>query len=131
MPHKKDILLILALLFLAGLSLLVRFAVLSAAGKTTAAPASVRITQDGRVIGVYPLDTDAQIPVESGRGYNLVVIEGGTVSMAEADCPDRYCVLHGALLSRSDSIICLPHRLIVEYADAGSAGKEEPDAISR
>mgnify|MGYP002574392278 CR=1 FL=1 len=42
------------------------------------------------------------------------VIENGSVHMEDADCPDQYCVQHAAIRSSHETIICLPHELVVE-----------------
>ena len=33
--------------------------------------------------------------------------------MAEADCPDRLCVRRGPVRYAGETIICLPHKLVV------------------
>ena len=33
--------------------------------------------------------------------------------MERADCPDQVCVRQGAVRYNGESIVCLPHRLIV------------------
>lgn len=49
-----------------------------------------------------------------GTNYNLISVEGGTVVMEDADCADLICVHHKPIFSKGESIICLPHRLVVE-----------------
>lgn len=34
--------------------------------------------------------------------------------MEEADCPDKLCVKKGGVYRVSESIICLPHEVVVE-----------------
>ena len=46
--------------------------------------------------------------------YNLISVADGTVTMEEADCKDQICVHHKPISSAGESIICLPHRLVVE-----------------
>ena len=75
----------------------------------------VQITQNGTVVGTYPLDQDTTLRVDSDNGgYNLVVIENHTVRVAEASCPDQVCVRHGATDQTADPIACLPNGLVVE-----------------
>ena len=70
----------------------------------------VQITQNGTVVGTYPLDQDTTLRVDSDNGgYNLVVIENHTVRVAEASC-----VRHGATDQTADPIACLPNGLVVE-----------------
>ena len=75
----------------------------------------VQITQNGTVVGTYPLDQDTTLRVDSDNGgYNLVVIENHTVRVAEASGPDQVCVRHGATDQTADPIACLPNGLVVE-----------------
>ena len=54
--------------------------------------ASVTITIGGEIYGTYPLDQSRTIEINDAKGYNKVVIENGSVHMADADCPDQYFV---------------------------------------
>lgn len=51
--------------------------------------------------------------------YNLVYISAENVRMEAADCKDQICVHHRPVSSGAESIICLPHRLVVEVAPDG------------
>ncbi len=74
----------------------------------------------------YPLDTDIEIVIETADGHeNLLVIENGFARIEDADCPDRLCVKQGRIGMAGESIICLPHRLVVRIA-----GEEGVDAVS-
>lgn len=104
--RKNDILLIAALLVIAGAALLIV--------RLTRAPGgTVRISVDGKVAAELPLDQDCVRVFESGLGCNTVVIEGGGVSVTAADCPDHVCVKQGAIRYDGESIVCLPHKLVV------------------
>ncbi len=77
--------------------------------------ALVRVTQDGQVVGEYPLDQPRTLRFESkSGGYNVVVIQDGAVKVAEASCPDQICVRKGPTNQTADPIACLPNGLIVE-----------------
>lgn len=84
---------------------------------------TVIINQDGKIYGEYPLYNDAVIPVyyELG-GYNLILVSEGEVSVTDADCPDKLCVKQRAVSKNGESIICLPHKLVVQISS-----KEESD----
>ena len=71
------------------------------------------IEQNGKILGRYPLDQSAEIPIASGDHYNFVVIEGGKVHIADANCPDRLCVGMRAASYRGETLVCLPHGVIV------------------
>lgn len=74
----------------------------------------VQIELAGELYGSYSLSQNQAILVESEYGKNKIVIENGQVSMQEADCPDRYCVAHHAISKAGETIVCLPHKLVVE-----------------
>lgn len=87
------------------------------------APAVVRVLQDGQEIGSYSVleDRTISIPYEE-EGYNLLLISGGQVSVSDADCPDGLCVRQRAIARNGESIICLPHKLVIQIES-----KEESD----
>ncbi|MBO5746357.1 MAG: NusG domain II-containing protein [Clostridia bacterium] len=74
----------------------------------------VIISVDGKTFGEYSLSKDREIPVESQRGQNTVVIKNNKVTVTAADCPDKYCVSHVGIDETGETIVCLPHRLTVE-----------------
>lgn len=73
----------------------------------------VVIEEDGRTVAALPLQRDATYRAECAGGYNTIVIKDGTVCVSEADCPDKICVHHRKISREGESIICLPHRLVV------------------
>lgn len=88
--------------------------------KTDGESVMVEILQDNKVI--YTLDLakeeDRTFRIESADGgWNDVTIEDGQISITDADCSDRTCVKTGRLRSEYVPIICLPHKLVIRYAD--------------
>lgn len=76
---------------------------------------SVVVSQDGQVIGEYSLAEDMELEITDDReGKNTLVIENGKANMADADCPDKLCMKQKAITKNGESIICLPHRLVIE-----------------
>ena len=80
----------------------------------------VEIVQDGEVI--YRLDLSEYkeaetIEIAYDGGKNTVLIENGQICMSHADCPDQTCVKMGWLKSASLPIVCLPHHLVIQYAE--------------
>ena len=73
-----------------------------------------RITEDGVVKAELPLSKDTLYRVETASGYNIVHIQDGFVTMYEADCRDQICVEHKKIHLTGESIVCLPHKLVVE-----------------
>ena len=108
--NKKDICLILVFLLIAGLIYL--FTRNGEVGN------QVRITLDGKEYGTYSLTENQEIPVQSEYGCNIVQIKDGMVFMKDADCPDKYCIHQGKTARKNKSIVCLPHKLMVEVVEA-------------
>ena len=93
------------------------------------APAGeVVVTLDGSPYGTYSLREDREIEI-SGEGFhNVVCIEKGSVLMKSSDCRNQVCVHHAPISRSGESIICLPHKLVVRI----QRGKEaDVDAIAQ
>lgn len=84
---------------------------------------NIQILQDGKLLYEYPAQTEQTVSVsfEDG-GYNLVLIGDGSVRVTDADCPDKLCVKQRSISKNGESIICLPHKLVVQIVS-----KEESD----
>ena len=81
---------------------------------TEEAPAAV-VTIDGIEYGTYPLDEDRVERIDIGDGeYNILEIKDGEAFMSEASCPDQICVLYSHIRYTGESIVCLPHKVLVE-----------------
>ena len=74
---------------------------------------------DGKTYDM-PLDENATLAVQSSTGENTVVVEGGTVRVSEADCPNQDCVHQGEISHAGQQIVCLPHKFVVSIADGSS-----------
>lgn len=74
----------------------------------------VVITVDGEIQGTYSLSEDRDITIESENGgENFLQIQYGYADMLSANCPNQDCV-HQKVISRNgESIICLPHKVVV------------------
>jgi len=108
MFKKKDILLIaVVLLFALGMALAMGIGQGKSGGQ-------IRIMVDGKEYGTYSLFENRIIEVENEYGYNKLVLKNGEVSMEKADCPDQYCVEHVPVSKANETIVCLPHKLVVE-----------------
>ena len=68
---------------------------------------------DGKPVMELPLDTDTELVLGEGAHTNTLVIRGGTAQVVEASCPDQICVGQGAVQYAGESIVCLPHKLVV------------------
>ncbi|MBO4848014.1 MAG: NusG domain II-containing protein [Clostridia bacterium] len=69
---------------------------------------------DGKETARYPLGDDMSVEIVTGDGHvNTLVIAGGRASVVSADCPDKLCVKQPAISRTGETIICLPHRLVI------------------
>lgn len=89
----------------------------------------ITVTRDGRPVGVYSLSSDTEVTFtgETG-GSNTLRIVDGMAYMTSADCPDKLCMRQKAISGKGESIICLPHRLVVEVTKGES---KEADAVAQ
>ena len=74
---------------------------------------SVTVTVDGVNAGTWPISEDREVTVEGIGGSNVLVISGGTASVREADCPDGICVKQRPVRYTGETIVCLPHRVVI------------------
>ncbi len=76
------------------------------------------IKQDGKVIREISLPSNSEFLVEDGHGgYNKIKIENDTVSIIEANCPDKVCIDQGKITNGLVPIVCLPHKLTITIQD--------------
>ena len=92
--------------------------------------AQVVVSVDGTELMRLPLtgETAIERDIDTGYGQNTLIIHDGVCQVTEADCPDRLCVRQGSISRRGESIVCLPHRLIVTIE--GDAGEAPVESIS-
>ena len=65
----------------------------------------------------YPLSENITTEILSGENNefsNTLVIENGKVRVSSANCPDKICAGHKAVSYTGESIVCLPHKLVIE-----------------
>lgn len=123
--RKQDVILILFFLIIAAAGL-----IWLSAGRQSGQIA--RVTVDGTVAGLYPLDQDDTVTIGGVGGKNTLVIRDGQADMTEADCPDKVCVDHAPISDVGESIICLPHKVVVEIiAGEGETENPEFDVLTR
>lgn len=85
--------------------------------------------EDGVSCKWYDTAWDSAAAVPKGTSYNLLVLSENGVAMEAADCRDQICVNHRPVSRGGESIICLPHRLVVEIA--GGTDESAPDAVAK
>lgn len=78
------------------------------------------ITSDGEVVEKIALSDDGEMEIfdytDSHGHQNTVAREGMTVYIIDASCADQLCVRQGSINNIGETIVCLPHRFIVEIS---------------
>lgn len=84
--------------------------------------AGVIVMQDGEVMYEFSLEDelkgDNALCIETTAGYNILEIIDGKAKVTEADCPDGLCVKQKAISKQDESLICLPHKLVITVEGA-------------
>lgn len=75
---------------------------------------NVIVKQNGKEVSCYPLSNDFSTNIESANGTNTLVIKDGKAFIENATCPDKICEKHRAISKSGETIVCLPHRLVIE-----------------
>lgn len=110
---RNDIILAVAIVLIATVGLLL-FVLTKEEGSTVA----VKI--DGVVTDTYPLSENIEVLIKTGENnenINVLTIEDGKASISEADCPDKICVETRAVSFVGETIVCLPHKLVIEITN--------------
>ena len=84
----------------------------------------VKITLNKEVYGYYDLNKNQTIHINK---ENTLKIENHKIRMISATCPDHLCIKQGAINKKGQSIICLPHKLIVEVV-SGDENQQDDQA---
>ena len=78
----------------------------------------VKVSVNGEITNNYPLDQDIKTVIKSGNNFeNLLVIEDGTAFVKSANCRDKICVHHKKISKTGETIVCLPHKVVIEITD--------------
>lgn len=121
--RRNDVIFITALLLvamLAGLSLWL----LRGEGNT------VEVTVDKSLFGIYSLSEDRTVEIrtgENGEELNLLIIKDGKAYVESATCPDGICAGHKPISRKGESIVCLPHKVVITVITQSDDG---PDIVA-
>ncbi len=74
----------------------------------------VVVKENKKIVLKANLDVDKEYNIKTEAGYNLIKVEGGSVRVIASDCKNKICVNHRKIDSTNESIICLPHKVIIE-----------------
>ena len=106
---KNDLLLIGAILLVALICFTVFIATLEQGD-------FVQISVNGNVIKSFDLNENSEFEIVTGENneqINLLVIENGYVFIKSANCPDKICEHHIKIKNSGETIVCLPHKVVI------------------
>ena len=104
---KNDVLVIAAIAAVAA----VRWCVVKLSSKTGEFAV---VELNGVETARYSLNEDIRVDIACGDDcVNTLVIRNGEAYIESANCPDKLCVKQHGIRMTGETIICLPHRLIV------------------
>jgi hypothetical protein len=91
---------------------------------------AVTVTVDKQLIGTYSLTENRTVEIrtgENGEELNLLIIKDGKAYVETATCPDGICAAHKPITREGESIVCLPHRVVITVI----TGRDDaPDIIA-
>ena len=91
--------------------------------------AFIEVKADGQLYGTWRLDSPQTVTIDTAYGKNEIRIMDNAAFILHSDCPNRDCARQGKIVNIGDSIICLPHKLVIEgKAETGTAAV---DAVAR
>lgn len=121
---KVDLIVIAVVLAVAGALLIFLYGVNSSSG------AYVSVEIDGKAVETFDLNTNTTYEIKTDNGgENTLVIENGTARVENANCPDGICANHKPINKNGESIICLPHKVVVAVVNEKSNG-DDVDAVA-
>lgn len=88
---------------------------------------AAQITLNGDVVETVDLSVLQGEETRTVHGCRIV-LSGGGVYIASADCPDRLCVKTGKITRPGEAIACVPNRVVVRLKRAG--GKDAYDGVA-
>lgn len=106
--RKNDIVLAVIVIAIAAIGLL-----LLNVFKTEGSFAVIKI--DGKETERYPLSVNTEVVIETrDDGRNTLVVENGEAFVKNVNCPDKICEGHSKISYKGETIVCLPHKVVIE-----------------
>ena len=89
----------------------------------------VEVRVRGKVTAIYPLSSNIEKTITTEDGdSNTFCIKDHKVTMKTASCPDQICVRTKGISKTGESIVCLPHQVVLAITSSDTV--PELDGIS-
>ncbi len=72
---------------------------------------------DGKIdreINLSSDNVDNSFTINTQHGFNTISVKNGSISILDADCNDSVCIKQGEISNVGETVVCLPHKLIIE-----------------
>lgn len=113
---KNDIFLVAGIFFLALITAAFYFIVYPKHGDI------VQITANGTVMKTLPLNQNSTYTIKTSENKeNILEIKDGFARISAADCPDKLCVHQKKISKQGETLICLPHKVVVSIISSKKA----------
>lgn len=89
----------------------------------------VEVEVDGKIVDTFQLDKDTTQEYDFDGEKNTLQIKDGKATMSKANCPDKICVGHKPIYRKGESIICLPHKMVITVT-SDEPSDDEIDAVA-
>ena len=92
---------------------------------------TVVVEVDGKTYGTYSLSVDRTVEIRTGedeKELNLLIIKNGKAFVQTATCRDGICAAHAPISREGESIVCLPHKVVITVKRSG--GEKAPDIVT-
>ncbi len=102
---------------LAAVIVIIAVAVLLFINGTKVKGNSVVVKINGVVTQSYPLSENSEFEIKTGKNnenINVVIVENEKVRVVKADCPDGICKEYRPISYVGQTIVCLPHKVVIE-----------------
>ncbi len=76
----------------------------------------VELYNEDGLYGVYPISKARTIKVPGPLGFTVVRIESGKAFIQSSPCPNKICVHMGKISRPSQSVVCIPNRVVVRIS---------------
>ena len=78
-----------------------------------------------KTINLSSIKNDEKIVINTDKGTNTILINKSGIKMIHADCKDELCVKQGTINKVTESLVCLPHELIIEIKGDESTNDDD------
>lgn len=122
MKKRRDLILIGVLILVAAVAFLFMQVVREDGAR-------IVVSVDGVETESFSLAVDTTYLIETeGDGENALVIRDGKAYLESANCPDHLCVNQGEISFSGQTIVCLPHKVVISVVSGEDAGV---DAVAK